>query len=272
MCILRPLAPRSLLSLFSGAKMYPPQLQCTGTSLAPEKPAYQGSAEVFTVCTQCKRVWVPSNTNSTPSLRVSAGEDDQWINFEDISTLHTVANISHGLCKSCFQSLDALVDSLPPSMHPSKSKVAVRSSSAPNITTNHQLVAKPARVLVVDDNKLQSRIHGRMVEQAGVPCDITFSATEAIEMVQKYSYSLILMDLMMGDMDGWSGSKSIRKVLLKSIGHAGLPRIVAVTGLHIDAKLVGACADAGMDDIVQKPVSPAVLGTLLRKYAGPPSA
>jgi len=112
-----------------------------------------------------------------------------------------------------------------------------------------------------------------MVEKTGVPCDIASSAAQAIEMVQKHSYSLILMDLMMeGGTDGWSCAKSVRNVLLHTVGYNGLPKIVAVTGMHVDAKIVGACAAAGMDDIVQKPVSPTILNMLLSKYAGPASA
>lgn len=103
-----------------------------------------------------------------------------------------------------------------------------------------------------------------MVEQAGVACDVAVSGEEAIEMAQEYPYSLVLMDLMMGDIDGWTASKRIREGLRESGGV--MPTIVAVTGLKIDNKLVGDCTEAGMDEVIQKPVSTSRLRQLLADY------
>lgn len=125
------------------------------------------------------------------------------------------------------------------------------------------------RVLVVDDNKLQRLVHKRMVEQAGYLCDIALSGAQALEMVRsgEHAYSLILMDLMMEGMDGWTTSKLIRKALLPKVGHAGLPRIVAVTGMQIDTKLISECAEVGMADIIQKPMSTSGLSRVLSNCA-----
>jgi len=125
------------------------------------------------------------------------------------------------------------------------------------------------RVLVVDDNKLQRLVHKRMVEQAGFTCDIAVSGAQALEMVRdgEHAYSLILMDLMMEGTDGWTASKLIRQALLPRVGHVGLPRIVAVTGMKIDTKLISECAEAGMADIIQKPVSASGLSRVLSNYA-----
>jgi len=230
-------------------------------------------SEVFTVCTQCKRILMPIRKNSAPpALRVSSGgDDDEWINFEDISNTQavTIVNLSHGLCSSCYKRMDALVDSLPPSYSSTVvRKLPPRSTSSPQFNLKHPSPPGPMRVLVVDDNKLQRTIHKRMVEQAGYQCDVASSAMQAIEMVQKHSYTLVLMDLMMEGMDGWSGAKAIRRVLLQAVGFAGLPKIVAATGLPVDRKLVEDCAEAGMDDIIHKPVAPAALTRLLNRYAG----
>jgi len=270
MCINQPPVIQSFLhNLFTDSKMHLPGFRLNGAHTQQESRTHnKENGEVFTVCTQCKKVLLPSRKNSAPpSIRISREEDDQWVNFEDISNLHAVPalNLSHGLCASCFQKMD---DSLPHLPHIIARNV-VKSTSSPQLSPKHHLsTTASTRILVVDDNKLQRQIHKRMVEQAGFQCDVASSGPQAIEMVQKHSYSLILMDLMMGDTDGWSTSKTIRKILLQTVGYGGLPRIIAVTGLHVDSKLISECAAAGMDEILQKPVSPAILNRILSKYAG----
>jgi len=270
MCINQPPVMQLFLNnLFTNSIMHLPLPCCSnGPGAQQDSRAHKGNDEVFTVCTQCKRVLLPSRKNSAPpSIRISREEEGQWVNFEDISNLHAtpVVNLSHGLCASCFLKMDALVDSLP---HlPTIARKVIKSASSPQLTPRHQALT---RVLVVDDNKLQRQIHKRMAEQAGFQCDVAASGPQAIEMVQKHSYSLILMDLMMGDTDGWTTSKTIRKILLQTVGHAALPKIIAVTGLQVDSKLISECAAAGMDDILQKPVSPTILNKILSTYAGQP--
>jgi len=241
-----------------------------------------GPEGVFTVCTQCKRVLPPRRAHSVPNIRMSREDDDRWVNFEDISKSQAVplVNLSHGLCASCFQRMDAiLVDSVSSSPFPlplsfTRKGTITKSASSPLLSAHNTESSSPTRrplhVLVVDDNKLQRQIHKRMVEQAGFKCDIAADGTQALEMAAANSYSLVLMDLMMGGTDGWSTSRRMRRQLLGASGGVGvdnLPRIVAVTGMHIDSKLIRECADAGMDDIIHKPVAPAVLNKLLSNHA-----
>lgn len=255
--------------------------------------------ELFTMCTQCQRVLLPRlRTRSCPStpsssIRVSRdGEsDDQWINFEDISKSQAapLVNLSHGLCSSCFKRMDAiLVDSVPEALSqsdnlptPSAPSISslpaarklTKSISSPILRTRNTdfapTIPAPMNVLVVDDNKLQGKIHKRMVEQAGFKCDVAASGTEAILMAQETRYRLVLMDLMMGGRDGWSTARRIRKNSLSG-ADAGVapPRIVAVTGLNIDDNLIKECADAGMEEIIHKPVSPPTMTKLLSSIAG----
>jgi len=107
-----------------------------------------------------------------------------------------------------------------------------------------------------------------MVEQAGLDCDVASSAAQAIELVQKHVYALILMDLVMTPTDGWSISRKIRATLQHTLGTSPLPKIVAVTGLHMDEALLRSCAEVGMEEVVKKPISPAMLHKVLSKHAG----
>lgn len=112
----------------------------------------------------------------------------------------------------------------------------------------------------MDDNKLQRQIHKRIVEQAGYECDVAVSGEQALELVQKHSYSFILMDLIMSPMDGWTASKKIRSSLMQALGFSSSsPKIIAVTGLNADEGVMKKCKDAGIDDVLHKPISTPML-------------
>jgi CheY-like chemotaxis protein len=220
------------------------------------------NGEIFTVCTQCKRVLL---TKKVTSIRVGRDEEDQWINADDISNSRIAqTNLSHGLCATCFLWIEASLASPPPSpLSRNPFQKSAKSSSLPQLSFKRDHPPIPTRVLVVDDNKLQRQIHKRMVDQAGFECDVATSGSQAIDMVTKHAYSLILMDLMMGDTDGWSTATKIRTLVRQTLGEENLPKIVAVTGLHIDSKLIHKCSLSGMETIIQKPVSQNVLRKLL---------
>jgi len=268
MCIIRPTLIQPFLQGLS-SEMYPHEAQLQGASDSRMLSKERGGGQVYTVCTQCKRVRLPVvRKHSAPVLRrhCHGGDDDQWITIEDISgeqVVPTSHNFSHGLCCSCFERMDKMV-SRTSSPSPTNSPTRTLASST-SLIRRPSIPSSPMRVLVVDDNKLQRLIHKRMVEQGGFSCDVASSAVQAIEMVEKHSYSLILMDLMMSGMDGFEGAKNIRQLLMQSVG--SVPTILAVTGLEGDSVLVKQCKEAGMEDIIHKPVSTASLNKLLVKYS-----
>lgn len=242
-----------------------PEKQVNGSITSPQTVrAKKGIGEVFTVCTHCNRVLLPSlrKNSAPPSIRVSREEDEKWMNFEDISqSLSPIANLSHGLCASCFQRMDALIDVSSPILRRHHTKLGTSPRSSSPTIARARSPRPDVRVLVVDDNKLQRTIHKRMVEKAGFCCDLAVNGDEAVAMARDTPYALILMDLMMEGDDGWTTTRRIRKTTpLPGQNH---PRIVAVTGMHVDSSLISDCCDAGMDDIVQKPVSSAVLSKVL---------
>jgi len=220
-----------------------------------------------TICTQCKRVLLPSLVNpSGISIRLTKEEDDQWINSDDLSVSQPISScLSHGLCRSCFNNMDADLLTTTTSTTSTRIRSALsKSVSSPQLLRH--MPSRPNRVLIVDDNRLQRQIHQRMVEQAGYDCDVAFGGAQALELVEKHTYSLILMDLVMSPLDGWTTAKKIRSSLLQTIGFNSSTRIVAVTGLRVDDSLKKECTDSGMDEVVQKPISPAQLNKVLNKH------
>lgn len=226
------------------------------------------NGEKFTelVCTQCRRVSLPHSRSI--SIRLSMEDEEQWVHADDLSATNTNKCQSHGLCRTCFNDIDADLSLL---SLDSPRPILNKSLSSPDISRSPSPPPAP-RVLVVDDNRLQRQIHKRMVDNEGCECEVAISGAQAIDFVKKGKYSVILMDLVMSPQDGWTTSRAIRALssspssLSSSPTPSNCPKIVAVTGLNVDEKLREECRLAGMDDVVQKPISPAILKKLLKEH------
>ena len=103
------------------------------------------------------------------------------------------------------------------------------------------------RILVVDDEqnireviKEYAEFEGHQVEEA---CD----GMQAIEMVKNNDYDIIIMDVMMPRLDGYSACKEIRKIKQIPV------MMLSARGEEYD-KLFG--FEIGVDDYVVKPFSP----------------
>ena len=102
-------------------------------------------------------------------------------------------------------------------------------------------------ILVVDDNELHRELIARMLDLVGYSADVVTSGEEALEAIEQKEYSLILMDLAMPRLDGFATTQQIRSASLPD------PYIIAVTALNMDNPKEE-CRQAGMDDVLQKPV------------------
>ena len=67
-----------------------------------------------------------------------------------------------------------------------------------------------ARILIVDDNKMNLKVASGLLKRNGVIPDTALSGKECIELVKKNKYHIIFMDHMMPDMDGIETLKFIR--------------------------------------------------------------
>ena len=86
-----------------------------------------------------------------------------------------------------------------------------------------------------------------MLELVGYSVDVAHSGEAALEAIEEKDYSLILMDLAMPHLDGFATTKKIRSHPIMD------PYIIAVTALNMDNPKEQ-CRQAGMDDVLQKPV------------------
>jgi PAS domain S-box-containing protein len=109
-------------------------------------------------------------------------------------------------------------------------------------------------VLVVDDNPTNRLIGVKMLEALGAEGVAVDSGAAAVEAVRGAAFDLVLMDVNMPGMDGLEATARIRALP----GAAAQVPIVALTA-NVMAHQRAAYLAAGMDGMVPKPFSPAVL-------------
>ena len=117
------------------------------------------------------------------------------------------------------------------------------------------------RVLVVDDNEVNLMIAGEILSQAGLEVETAENGAQALECLQRGHFDIVFMDMQMPVMDGLEATRRIRSQTDK----ARLP-IVAMTAnaLAADRDL---CLQAGMDDVLTKPIEPERLLKAVSRYA-----
>jgi two-component system, sensor histidine kinase and response regulator len=112
----------------------------------------------------------------------------------------------------------------------------------------------PLRILLADDNPVNCRIAGLMLEKAGHQIDVVNDGAEAIEAVRGKSYDLVLMDVQMPGVDGLEATRRIRAL---ATAQAAIP-VIAITANAMQGD-DQRCFDAGMDDYITKPIDRARL-------------
>ncbi len=122
---------------------------------------------------------------------------------------------------------------------------------------------KGKRILVVDDNQINSDIACDYIMDMGAEVDVAYNGQEACEKIQKGEfYNAILMDIRMPIMNGYEASYKIRS--MESEYAQNLP-IIAMTA-NAFAEDVMMSRQAGMNDHLSKPINSEILFSVLLKY------
>ena len=119
-------------------------------------------------------------------------------------------------------------------------------------------------ILLAEDNKVNQILAVALLAKKGHQVDIAVNGIEAVEMVEAGAYDLVLMDVQMPEMDGLEATRAIRASEEGTERH--IP-IIAMTARAMKGDRER-CLDAGMDDYVSKPISPADLDTAVRRASG----
>ena len=121
------------------------------------------------------------------------------------------------------------------------------------------------RILIVDDEETLCEVLKLNLENEGYDVDIAFSAEEALALDLK-DYSLILLDIMMGEISGIK----MAKVLKADVATAHIPIIFCTARDSEDDMIMG--LNLGADDYIMKPYTVrnvvARVKSVLRRTAG----
>ena len=118
-----------------------------------------------------------------------------------------------------------------------------------------------ARLLVAEDIEINREIVRSLLNGMGMAADLAIDGAKALQMVQENDYDAVLMDVQMPVMDGLEATRRIRQLGGR---FAGLP-IIALTAHALREDQQG-CIDAGMNDLIIKPVDPAYLAKVLSRW------
>ena len=118
------------------------------------------------------------------------------------------------------------------------------------------------RILLVEDNELNREIAMALLEETGITIDVATDGIEAVEIINEAPesyYDLILMDIQMPRMDGYTATREIRT--LSNNNKANIP-IVAMTANAFEEDRKKAF-EVGMNGHIAKPIDlSAIVSTL----------
>ncbi len=129
--------------------------------------------------------------------------------------------------------------------------------------TRRQIVftAPTARVLVVDDSKVNLGVAKGLLEEYGINADIADSGMEALKKVGRKHYDIIFMDHMMPEMDGIETTRNIR---LKGNWCDEVPIVALTANTTDEARQLFKME--GMQDFLAKPIELSLLHDILLKW------
>ena len=142
--------------------------------------------------------------------------------------------------------------------------------SADSVGASGSTVIRPAlrdlhradvRILLAEDSVTNQMVAVGILKRLGLHVDVVSNGREAVEALRKIPYDLVLMDLQMPEMDGLAATHVVRG----SGGETSAVPIIAMTA-HAMPGDRQTCLDAGMDDYIAKPVTPAALSALIEKW------
>jgi PAS domain S-box-containing protein len=120
-----------------------------------------------------------------------------------------------------------------------------------------------ARILLAEDNPVNQEVAIGILKMFGLSVHAVANGREALHALETCSYDLVLMDVRMPMMDGIEATRLIRDPKSAVLNHS-IP-VVAMTANAMRADR-DHCLNAGMNDVVPKPVDPMVLQNALQRW------
>ena len=183
-----------------------------------------------------------------PVILLSSMGDDRNKKFPELfNAVLTKPIKQQNLYKHIIQELRKMPEGAEPGQKPQEKDVSVLSRRY------------PLQILVAEDNPINQLLALKMLGRLGYEPVIVHNGLEAVEIVAKQSFDLILMDVQMPEMDGLEAARTIRRSpSLQLI-------IIAMTANAMQGD-EAECLEAGMDDYLSKPIKLEMLESMIEKW------
>ncbi len=152
----------------------------------------------------------------------------------------------------------ALTMGLAPSLQP-------EIDTAPEVVATHAVdgaTLAGGRILLTEDNPVNQEVAKAMLANLGMAVDVANNGEEALALIEKQTYDIVLMDCHMPVMDGYQATAVVRAWQADSPKR--LP-IIALTANAMEGDREQ-CIKAGMDDYLAKPYSRLQLQQVLSRW------
>jgi PAS domain S-box-containing protein len=179
----------------------------------------------------------------------------------------------HGVLPRPFTRLAHLRSALSTPLASASANVAPDSSgtsthpSPPPATPSSNRRSQPARrhLLLVEDTLVNQKLAIQILERLGCSVDLAEDGLQAVERATDTRYDVILMDCQLPQMDGYEATRRIRSLEAQRGQAPGTLPILALTASALPEDRVR-CLEAGMNDVIVKPVRKADLERALDRW------
>lgn len=133
----------------------------------------------------------------------------------------------------------------------------------PALSQEHFSLPQPsdAQLLVVEDNRMNQHLLRHLLDNRGLHYQLVNNGQEALNALTSQHFDLVLMDIQMPEMDGYTATKKIREDL-----HSNIP-IIAMTA-HAMSGEREKCIQAGMNEYLAKPIREGELYSMIQIFTG----
>jgi EAL domain-containing protein (putative c-di-GMP-specific phosphodiesterase class I)/signal transduction histidine kinase/DNA-binding response OmpR family regulator len=146
---------------------------------------------------------------------------------------------------------------------PALAPVNISDTCEMNIIPGARRRGEKSRILVAEDNLINQELMAAQLDLLGYHADYAENGAQALAHWQKGDYQLLLTDIRMPEMNGYDLVREIRELEQHSGQRAS---VVAITANALEAD-VELCFEAGIDDVIAKPVELDDLRKALDKWA-----
>lgn len=136
---------------------------------------------------------------------------------------------------------------------PDKETVLLNEEDRETLLGKKQRERLGGNILVVDDDPYNRDMLARKLQKQGHTIEIAENGKEALEIMAKSPFDLVLLDLMMPVMDGMQALEAIKS----SPRHKSTP-VIMLSAMNESEKVIQ-CVENGAEDYLPKPCNPALL-------------